>query len=61
MIPPNYQHGAQFTVLYLSGQVYSDKRTVMLPASPGTYYVVAEDTALFSGSASVSADFVLHF
>ncbi len=56
----NYQHGAQFTVLYVSGQVYSDKRAVMLSATPETYYIVAENTA-FYGQASVSADFVLHY
>ncbi len=56
----NYQHGAQFTVLYMSGQVYSDKRTVMLPATSETYYTVAENTALF-GNVSVSANFGLRY
>ncbi len=56
----NYQHGAQFSVYYQSGQVYTARQSVMLEPSPETYYIVAENTA-FYGQASVSADFVLHY
>ncbi len=56
----NYQHRGQFSVYYLSGQVYADRRSITLEPTPGTYYVVAENTALY-GTASVSAAFVLHY
>ncbi len=56
----NYQHGAQITVLYLSGQVYTAKQDVTI-SSAGSYYVVVENSNLFFTSASVSADFVLHY
>ncbi len=56
----NYQHGAQFSVYYQSGQVYTARQSVMLEPTPETYYVVAENTA-FYGQASVSGDFVLHY
>ncbi len=56
----NHQHGAQFSVYYRSGQVYTARKSVMLEPTPETYYIVAENTALY-GQASVSADFVLHY